>query len=49
MPFRIRNGPSIFQRLTAVLLYHEKECTQNYIDVVIVFSGSWADHMDQWY
>ena len=47
MPFGVRNGPSVFQRLTDVLLNNVKGYAQNYIDDIIVFGASWEDHLQQ--
>ena len=44
MPFGLRNGPSVFQRLMDTLLHKEKAISQVYIDDIAVFSSSWEDH-----
>ena len=46
MPFGVRNGPSVFQCLTDVLLHDSKDHAQNYIDDIIVYSSSWEAHVD---
>ena len=44
MPFGLRNGPAVFQRLMDRLLHRDKEISQVYIDDIVVFSASWEDH-----
>ena len=44
MPFGLRNGPAVFQRLMDSLLHKDKEFSQVYIDDIAVFSTSWEEH-----
>ena len=44
MPFGLRNGPAIFQRLMDGILHQEKEICQVYIDDIAIFSQCWRDH-----
>ena len=44
MPFGLRNGPAVFQRLMDGLLHRDKEISQVYIDDIAVFSTTWEDH-----
>ena len=44
MPFGLRNGPSVFQRLMDNLLHKDKEYSQVYIDDIAVFSATWEEH-----
>ena len=44
MPFGLRNGPAVFQRLMDSLLHRYKEFSQVYIDDIAVFSTSWEEH-----
>ena len=44
MPFGLRNGPAVFQRLMDRVLHEEKEVSQVYIDDIAVFSLTWEDH-----
>ena len=44
MPFGLRNGPAVFQRLMDRLLHRDKEMSQVYIDDIAVFSASWEEH-----
>ena len=44
MPFGLRNGPSVFQRLMDNLLHKDKEYSQVYIDDIAVFSTTWEEH-----
>ena len=46
MPFGLRNGPAVFQRLLDNLLHRDKDISQVYIDDIAVFSTSWEDHYD---
>ena len=46
MPFGLRNGPSIFQRLMqGILAPYLWLFTLVYIDDIVVFSKSWEDHL----
>ena len=40
MPFGLKNGPAMFQRL----MDNDKDVSQVYIDDIAVFSQTWADH-----
>ena len=44
MPFGLRNGPAVFQRLMDQLLHEDKEVAQVYIDDIAIFSDSWEAH-----
>ena len=44
MPFGLRNGPAIFQRLMDTILHQDKDCCQVYIDDIAVFSQDWQVH-----
>ena len=44
MPFGLRNGPAVFQRLMDSLLHQDKQLSQVYIDDIVVFSASWEEH-----
>ena len=44
MPFGLRNGPAVFQRLMDRVLHAEKDKSQVYIDDIAVFSLTWDDH-----
>ena len=44
MPFGLRNGPAVFQRLMDKILHQDKEYAQVYIDDIAVFSTSWDEH-----
>ena len=44
MPFGLRNGPAVFQRLMDKLLHHDLEYSRVYIDDIVVFSQSWEQH-----
>ena len=44
MPFGLRNGPAIFQRLMDGILHADKEICQVYIDDIAIFSQSWQEH-----
>jgi hypothetical protein len=46
MPFGLRNGPSIFQRITqGILALFLWIFTLVYIDNIVVFSRNWEDHL----
>ena len=50
MPFGLRNGPSIFQRLMqGILVPYLWFFTLVYIDDIIVFSKSWDEHLNHLY
>ena len=40
MPFGLRNGPAMFQRL----MDNDKDVSQVYIDDIAVFNQTWEDH-----
>ena len=44
MPFGLRNGPAVFQRLMDNLLHQDKEYSQVYIDDIAIFSATWEEH-----
>ena len=44
MPFGLRNGPAVFQRLMDRILHKDKELAQVYIDDIAIFSSSWDSH-----
>ena len=47
MPFGLRNGPAVFQRLMDNLLHRDKEYSQVYIDDIAIFSATWEEHCQQ--
>ena len=44
MPFGLRNGPAVFQRLMDRVLDADKHFSQVYIDDIVVFSDTWEQH-----
>ena len=44
MPFGVRNGPAMFQRLMDRLLHNDQDISRVYIDDIAVFSTSWEAH-----
>ena len=45
MPFGLKNAPSTFQRLMDEFLEElDENCTQIYMDDIIVFSSNWKEH-----
>ena len=46
MPFGLRNAPAIFQRLMEVVLRECYSFSAPYIDDIVVFSGSGAEHVE---
>ena len=44
MPFGLRNGPAVFQRLMDKLLHNDLDYSRVYIDDIVVFSTSWDQH-----
>ena len=44
MPFGLRNGPAVFQRLMDKILHHDLAFSRVYIDDIVVFSASWVEH-----
>ncbi len=45
MPFGLKNAPAVFQSVLELVLRPVADFSSNYIDDVIVFSGSWDDHL----
>ena len=46
MPFGLKNAPATFQRLMEVVLRECYHCSAPYIDDIVVFSGSGAEHVE---
>ena len=44
MPFGLRNGPAMFQRLMDRLLHKDLDFARVYIDDIVVFSSTWEEH-----
>ena len=44
MPFGLRNGPAVFQRLMDKILHQDLEYSRVYIDDIVIFSQSWEQH-----
>ena len=44
MPFGLRNGPAVFQRMMDRVLHQDKDISQVYIDDIAIFSLTWDDH-----
>ena len=44
MPFGLRNGPAVFQRLMDQLLHQDKDISVVYIDDIAIFSSTWEAH-----
>ena len=44
MPFGLRNGPAVFQRLMDNVLHQNKDVSQVYINDIAVFSQTWEEH-----
>ena len=44
MPFGLRNGPAVFQRLMDKILHQDLDYCRVYIDDIVVFSQSWEQH-----
>ena len=44
MPFGVRNAPAVFQALMTKLLSDCKSFSSPYMDDVVIYSGSWAEH-----
>ena len=44
MPFGVRNGPSVFQRLMDQVLNRDSDSAVVYIDDIAIFSSSWEQH-----
>jgi hypothetical protein len=45
MPFGLRNAPATFQRLVWKILAGLEDFTGAYLDDIIIFSNSWAEHL----
>ena len=46
MPFGLRNGPAVFQRLMDQVLLNDGDKSVVYIDDIGVFSSSWEEHCE---
>ena len=44
MPFGLRNGPAVFQRLMDQILHQDKDASVVYIDDIAIFSPTWEAH-----
>ena len=44
MPFGLRNGPAVFQRLMDQILQRDKDSSVVYIDDIAIFSPNWETH-----
>ena len=44
MPFGLRNGPAVFQRMMDRILHQDQDVSQVYIDDIAVYSSNWEDH-----
>ena len=44
MPFGLRNGPAVFQRMMDKILHQDLEYSRVYIDDIVIFSQSWEQH-----
>ena len=44
MPFGLRNGPAVFQRLMDQLLHQDRDIAVVYIDDIAIFSPTWEAH-----
>ena len=45
MPFGLTNAPSTFQRAMNMTLHDMREFTAVYMDDIVVFSNTWAEHL----
>ena len=45
MPFGVRNAPAVIQTLMDEVLEGKKAYARAYMDDVIIFSGSWEEHI----
>ena len=45
MPFGLKNAPAVFQKLTSRIMTPHKQFAIPYIDDVVIFSGSWEEHL----
>ena len=46
MPFGVRNAPAVLQELMQKLLKGCQDFCSPYMDDLIIYSSSWADHVD---
>lgn len=46
MPFGLNGAPATFQRMMDMVLQGLSEFTADYIDDIVIFSGSWNDHLN---
>ena len=46
MPFGLSGAPATFQRMMDTLLQGMEEFTATYLDDLMVYSESWAEHRD---
>ena len=46
MPFGLRNGPAVFQRLMDQVLHKDKDVSVVYIDDIAIFSSTWEGHCE---
>ena len=46
MPFGLRNGPAVFQRLMDSIMHKDLGHARVYIDDIAVFSATWKEHCD---
>ena len=46
MPFGLKNAPAIFQAIVEEVLRPVSSFSRNYVDDVVVFSGSWERHLE---
>ena len=44
MPFGLRNGPAVFQRLMDQILHQDKDASVVYINDIAIFSPTWEAH-----
>ena len=44
MPFGLRNGPAVFQRMMDQVLSRDRDVSVVYIDDIAIFSATWEDH-----
>ena len=45
MPFGIKNAPATFSRMVEKIFRHHKASIRCYIDDIVVYSGSWREHL----
>lgn len=48
LPFGLKTAPAIFQRILSNILrkYNLKDCSENYIDDILIFSESFKEHIE---